>query len=319
MTKIYTLDQIKSVVETMNFSTAIEEGFVAYSNGRVIVPPVGELIFEDPPGDTHIKYGYIKGDDYFVIKIASGFYQNVKLNLPSSSGLMLVFSQKTGVLDTVLLDEGYLTNVRTAVAGEIVAKYMAPENVSAIGVFGTGTMARMQVQYLKSVTDCKNIVVWGRSEASLQTYREDMESEGYDVQTTLEENDVTESSNLILMTTPSTTPLVSVDQIKAGTHITAMGSDTAEKQELDTRILGAADIVVADSLIQCQERGELYKAISAHDLKLEQVVELGRAIESGNRIRTSDTQITVADLTGVAVQDVQIAKAVCTALGNVEG
>ncbi|MGI9315807.1 MAG: ornithine cyclodeaminase family protein [bacterium] len=316
MTKIYTLDQIKSVVESANYAAAIEEGFMAFSNGQVIVPPVGELIFEDPPGDTHIKYGYIKGDDYFVIKIASGFYQNVKLNLPSSSGLMLVFSQKTGVLDTVLLDEGFLTNVRTAVAGEIVAKYMAPEDVTTIGVFGTGTMARMQVQYLKSVTDCKCIIVWGRSEASLQTYKEDMEGEGYDVQTTLAANDVTDSSNLILMTTPSITPLLNVEQVKAGTHITAMGSDTAEKQELDTRILGIADIVIADSLIQCQERGEIYKAISANDLKLEQVIELGSAIEAGGRIRTSDAQITVADLTGVAVQDVQIAKAVCAALAN---
>lgn len=84
MTRIYTLEQIKGAVEGMNFSAAIEEGFVAYSRGEVVVPPVGELIFEDPPGDTHIKYGYIKGDDYFVIKIASGFYQNVKLGLSSS-------------------------------------------------------------------------------------------------------------------------------------------------------------------------------------------------------------------------------------------
>jgi ornithine cyclodeaminase len=78
MTKIYTLEQIKRAVETMNFSTEIEQGFVAYSNGQVVVPPVGELIFEDPPGDTHIKYGYIKEDDHYVIKIASGFYQNAK-------------------------------------------------------------------------------------------------------------------------------------------------------------------------------------------------------------------------------------------------
>ena len=136
MTNSYTLEQIKHVVAGMNFSAQIEQGFIAYSNGDVVVPPVGELIFEDPPGDTHIKYGYIKGDDSYVIKIASGFYQNVKIDLPSSSGLMLVFSQKTGVLETILLDEGFLTNVRTAVAGEIVAKYMAPERVSAIGVYG---------------------------------------------------------------------------------------------------------------------------------------------------------------------------------------
>ena len=319
MTNIHTLEQIEGAVKALNFTEAIEEGFVAYSNGRVVVPPVGELIFEDPPGDTHIKYGYIKGDDSYVIKIASGFYENVKIGLPSSSGLMLVFSQKTGVLQTVLLDEGYLTNVRTAVAGEIVAKYMAPGKVNTIGVFGTGMMARMQVQYLKSVTDCKRIMVWGRSEASLNRYKEDMQADGYDVQTTLESTSVTDACSLILMTTPSTTPLIHIDQLKPGTHITAMGSDTAEKQELDAKILQAADIVVADSLSQCQERGEIYKALATNNFKIQQAVELGAAINSGNRIRTSEDQITVADLTGVAVQDVQIAKAVSAALSSADG
>jgi len=314
MTKIYTLEQIKNVVETMDFSTEIEQGFIAYSNGQVIVPPVGELIFEDPPGDTHIKYGYIKGDEYYVIKIASGFYQNVKINLPSSSGLMLVFSQKTGALETILLDEGFLTNIRTAVAGEIVAKYMAPKEISTIGVFGTGTMARMQVQALQTVTNCKRLMVWGRSESSLEAYKNDMEADGFEVNTTMESIDVTEASNLILMTTPSSMPLIDVSQIKKGTHITAMGSDTAEKQELDTKILLMADIVVADSLTQCQERGEVYKALLTNDLKLDRVIELGHAIKSSNRIRTSEDQVTVADLTGVAVQDVQIAKVVSAAL-----
>ena len=314
MTKIYTLEQIRNVVETMDFSTEIEKGFIAYSNGQVIVPPIGELIFEDPPGDTHIKYGYIKGDEYYVIKIASGFYQNVKINLPSSSGLMLVFSQKTGALETILLDEGFLTNIRTAVAGEIVAKYMAPKEISTIGVFGTGTMARMQVQALQTVTNCKRLMVWGRSESSLEAYKNDMEANGFEVHTTMESVDVTETSNLILMTTPSSMPLIDVSQIKKGTHITAMGSDTAEKQELDTKILLMADIVVADSLTQCQERGEVYKALLTNDLKLDKVIELGHAIKSSNRIRTSEDQVTVADLTGVAVQDVQIAKVVSAAL-----
>jgi len=314
MTKIYTLEQIKNVVETMDFSTEIEQGFIAYSNGQVIVPPVGELIFEDPPGDTHIKYGYIKGDEYYVIKIASGFYQNVKINLPSSSGLMLVFSQKTGVLETILLDEGFLTNIRTAVAGEIVAKYMAPKEISTIGVFGTGTMARIKVQALQTVTKCKRLIVWGRSEPSLEAYKNDMEADGFEVNTTMDSVDVTEASNLILMTTPSSMPLIDVSQIKKGTHITAMGSDTAEKQELDTKILLMADIVVADSLIQCQERGEVFKALLSKDLKLEKVIELGHAIKRSNRIRTSEDQVTVADLTGVAVQDVQIAKLVSAAL-----
>ena len=314
MTKMYTLEQIKQAAATLDFSAAIEAGFIAYSNGEVVVPPVGELTFVDPPGDTHIKYGYIKGDDTFVIKIASGFYQNAQLNLPTGSGLMLVFSQQTGALQTILLDEGYLTNIRTAVAGEIVAKYMAPETVRAIGVFGTGIMARMQVQFLQSVTNCRRIIVWGRSDASLAAYRDDMVAEGYDVQTTRAAADVTDASNLILTTTASVTPLLQAGQVKPGTHITAMGSDTLEKQELDTQILHDADIVVVDSLSQGRERGEVYQALRSGDLNMDKVLELGSAIAGGNRIRTSNDQVTVADLTGVAVQDIQIAKVIGAAL-----
>ena len=314
MAKIYTFEQICNAVEKMDFTAAIEDGFKAYSAGQVIVPPVGELVFDDPPGDTHIKYGYIKQDDYFVIKIASGFYKNIDIGLPSSSGLMLVFSQKTGILDTVLLDDGHLTNIRTAVAGKIAASYMAPENVTAIGVFGTGIMARMQVQILKDIIPCQQLHVWGRSEESLLRYQHDMQRDGYNVKTTLNAAEVTESCNLLLMTTPSTTPLISVDQIRAGTHITAIGSDNEHKQELDDRILANADIVISDSIAQCTSRGEISKALQSGQIKLEQVIELGNAIASGNRIRTSAMQITVADLTGVAVQDIQIAKTVCEAL-----
>ena len=111
MTRIVNLEEIKEIVKKQDISSFIEQGFEAYSKGLVIVPPVGELIFDDPPGDTHIKYGYIKNDDYFVIKIASGFYENYKLDLPTGSGLMLLFSQKTGKLECILLDEGYLTDV----------------------------------------------------------------------------------------------------------------------------------------------------------------------------------------------------------------
>ena len=314
MTRLYHLQQITELVEQLDLSDTIADGFKAYSRGEVIVPPVGELLFAKPPGDTHIKYGFIKNDDYFVVKIASGFYENEKLGLPSSSGLMLVFSQKTGLLDTILLDEGYLTNVRTAVAGQIAAEMMAPDKITAIGVLGTGIQARMQVTYLKSVTDCRQVVVWGRSQAKLEEYQKEMELLGFQVTTTLEASEVPATCNLIVTTTASQSPLISADQIKPGTHITAMGSDTSQKQELDVGILEKADIVVADSISQCLERGEIFQAIKAGKLNQEKVVELGHLLTEPNLSRRSDDQITVVDLTGVAVQDIQIAKAVCKAL-----
>ena len=121
MTQVIRLDAIREVLPRLDLVRLMEEGFVAYSAGRAVVPPVGELLFEDPPGDTHIKYGFIRGGDHYVIKVASGFYDNPTLGLSSSQGVVLLFSQKTGVFEAALLDEGHLTDVRTAAAGAAAA------------------------------------------------------------------------------------------------------------------------------------------------------------------------------------------------------
>jgi len=310
MAEIFNLEQIKKALQHVDVTDAIEQGFVAYSRGEVVVPPVGELVFHDPPGDVHIKYGYIEGDDHFVIKVASGFYENVKLGLPAADGLMLVFSQKTAQLECILLDECFLTNVRTAAAGAVAAKYLAPSTVARIGVFGAGVQGRMQVEALLPITDCRDVIVWGRNDEEVETYRETMSPHGLNLETTLVADEIAATCNLIVTATPSHTPLLRADQIKQGTHITAMGSDTQEKNELEPAILRNADLVVADSIEQCRVRGEIYHALEAGELADGVVHELGNVISDPTLHRSSDSQITVADLTGVAVQDIQISKAV---------
>jgi ornithine cyclodeaminase len=191
---------------------------------------------------------------------------------------------------------------------------MAPSKIDCIGVFGTGVQGRMQVEYLKPVIDCNDIIVWGRRQDNLDTYKRDMEKLGYSVQTTTDSGEVTEKCRMIITATPSKIPLIDVKQIKPGTHITAMGSDTHLKQELDSKILQRADMVVADSIEQCLSRGEISKTLQAGLVRKEDLIELGDVIAGRQPGRTSDEQITVADLTGVAVQDIQIAKAVHQAL-----
>jgi ornithine cyclodeaminase len=288
----------------------IESGFLAYSRGEVVVPPVGEMIFKDPPGDVHIKYGYIIGDDHYLVKIASGFYDNPKLGLPSSDGLMLLFSQKTGRLECVLLDEGYLTNVRTAAAGAVAAKYLAPRAVRGVGIMGAGTQGRMQLLGLAGVREFDLAVVWGVNEAELESFRADMQGQRFSVRTTLDAEEVAASADLIVTCTPATRPILKAAWVRPGTHITAVGADTPEKQELDPAILANADRVVVDSLAQAELRGEAFKALQAGVVKREKLMELGQVIADSRLRRSSDSETTVADLTGVAVQDIQMAKAV---------
>ena len=305
--KIISRAEIDAILPKLDPIPAIEQGFIEYSKGKCTVPPVGELLMDK--GDVHIKYGCVKGEDYYVIKIASGFYDNPKIGLPTSNGMMIIFSQNTGEVIAILHDECMLTDVRTAIAGAISAKYLAPKNVTAIGIVGTGVQARMQADYLKTVTDCRDIVVWGRSPEKLVEYRNDMRSSGFNVTASMEMSELCAAANLIVTTTPSTEALITADMIRPGTHITAMGSDTPDKLELDPKILEMADMVVSDSIDQAALRGEIHQARLAGVNIDAKVQELGNIIAAGVG-RTSEQQITIADLTGVAVQDIKIAEAV---------
>jgi ornithine cyclodeaminase len=309
-TSILYSDTIKNYLKEIDILPLIEDGFVALSNGLAVVPPVGELLFENPKGDTHIKFGYIKNEPHYIVKVASGFYENEKLGLKSSQGLMLVFSQQTGEVLAVLLDEGVLTDIRTAVASMITIKHLAPSNVDYLGIIGTGTQAKMQLDYLHLATDCKNIIIWGRDHHKAYAIKLEYEKLGFFIEVVSSINVLTEKAQVIITTTPSQLPLLFESDIRLGTHITALGSDTEEKVELSPQIFKNCDVIVVDSLAQSQSRGEVFQARKANCINEERVVELGQLIQNKSMGRINDEQITIADLTGVAVQDIMIASAI---------
>ncbi len=312
--KVITREQIQRILPGLDLLPEMERAFVAYSQGNSVVPPVGEMILDR--GEVHIKYGFIREEEFYVIKIASGFYGNRALGLPSGNGMMMLFSQKTGEPEAILLDEGLLTDVRTGVAGAIAARHLAPSRVEQIGIVGTGTQARLQLSFLKQVVDCNRVLAWGPNPAGLERFRREMEAEGFHVRTTLDSAEILKRCNLVITATPSRKPILRGRDLVKGTHITAVGSDTPGKQELDPQILHRSDLVVADSLSQCRERGEIYQACRAGMIHHEQVIELGAVISGKERSRSSDDQVSVADLTGVAVQDIAIATAVFRAAGG---
>jgi len=314
--KVYSKEEIINSLEGVDLIKPIEIGFVEYSKGNTVVPPVGELLFDDPPGDVHIKYGYIKGHDNYVIKIASGFPENYKLGLSSSHGVMVMFDSRSGYLKCLLHDEGYLTNVRTAVAGAICAKYLAPDIVKKIGIVGTGIQARLQLKYLSDVIDCREVVILGRDNKKINDYIDEMSEFGFNIKKVDNSTELCKLSNLIVTTTSANESLIRKSDVIPGTHITAVGSDTPGKRELDPEILGMAHSLVVDSIPQCLERGETKYALDLGIVKEENLLELGKVIGNDEKIRSDQNDITVADLTGVAVQDIMITNTVYNNLNN---
>ncbi len=312
--RIANLDEIKGALAGPDLLPAIEAGFVAYSQGRANVPPVGELLMDK--GEVHIKYGCIEGDPYCVIKVASGFFSNAALGLPLGNGMMLLFSQETGESRGRAARRG-ASHGRAHGGGRRHRRQVSgAQDRERSGILGTGVQARLQLKYLNAVVDCRDVLVCGRTPDHLAACAGDMEGMGFRVQTAPAPVDLGPACNLIVTTTAASEPLIQAADLRPGTHVSAIGSDTTEKQELETAVLARADLVVADSIPQCRLRGEIFKAMEAAVLNEDGLVEIGSVIAGDASGRTADDQITVFDSTGVAVQDMMIARGVYEALAG---
>src|SRR6185437_2705702 len=156
-------EEIRALLDPAACIQAMEQAFAAYATGKAQLPPVINLEVPEHRGEVHIKTGHLSGGPYYAVKIASGFYNNAALGLPSSSGMVLVFDSHSGSPAAFLLDNGFITDLRTAAAGALAAKYLARKQVNTVAVIGTGAQARYQVKLLPLVHSFREVRVWGRS------------------------------------------------------------------------------------------------------------------------------------------------------------
>ncbi len=302
-------EQIEPVLDLRLMAPAIEEAYRAASAGDVDLPPVGHMTFPEVDGDCHIKYGYRKGDPHFVIKVATGFPHHDA----TGNGLSLVLSAQTGQVDAVLHDEMLLTDVRTGIGGAIATRLLARPDATRLLIVGTGNQARRQIDSHAALLDRDvEIRMWGRSaDAAGQAATDVAATASVELMTDL--GDGCRWADMIVTTTASTTPIVMSEWITPGTHITAVGADAPGKHELDEQLVRRADVLVADSRSQCLDHGEL-SVVADSTQHNQNVIELGELL-AGQPGRRGDDDITVADLTGIAAQDIAAATFVLDALG----
>ena len=288
----------------------VTKGFTALAKGHVTLPPILRIDVEENHGEVDVKTAYIQGLDSFAIKIAAGFFENWKLGLPTGSGMMVLINSQTGNPLAVLMDNGYLTDVRTGIAGAIAAKHLAPKEVKIVGVIGSGMQARYQIRALKLVRDFSFLMVYGIVDDEVNKYIDEISKKlNIEVVRADSVESVVKESNLVVTTTPSKEPYLRAEWLHTGLHITCMGSDSEDKQELFPDVFAKADRIACDRKSQVFRLGELHHALEAGVVSEDgEIIELGELTSGANPGRQSKEQITVCDLTGVGVQDTQIAR-----------
>ncbi|QKC85559.1 ectoine utilization protein EutC [Mesorhizobium sp. NZP2077] len=299
--KIVTLD--------LDAVACVENAFRALATLPVAMPPILRLDIPEHRGEVDVKTAYVPGIDGFAIKISPGFFDNPRLGLPSVNGMMVLLSAKTGLVEALLLDNGYLTDVRTAAAGAVAARHLSRPDSAVAAIFGAGMQAGFQLEALMLVRPITEARIWARDAAKAElTAGALREKLGIAVRAETDAAEAVAGADIIVTTTPSTEPLIKAGFVTAGQHITAMGSDAEHKNEIAPAILRMADLYVADSARQTRRLGELHHAIAAGVMAAdEQVSELGQIIAGAKHGRRSASDITIADLTGTGVQDTAIA------------
>jgi ectoine utilization protein EutC len=307
--------EIRTLITPSEARQAVRDGFVKLVKGDVVLPGVINLDIPEHAGEVHVKSAYIRGAPYFSIKEAAGFYRNSEKGLPVGSGMITVFHAATGLLAAILFDNGHLTELRTAAAGALAAELLARAAIERVAIVGAGVQARYQLEALLDVRKPASVRICGRSPDRVRACAAEMaERFGLDVRAMPTIREAVEGADLVITVTPAREPLVQPEWIKPGTHVTAVGSDGPEKQELAVGVLAKANKVVADRLEQCLRLGEIHHAVAAGVLTPAAVhAELGEVAAGMKPGRTSDREITVADLTGVGVQDAAVANHVIAA------
>jgi ornithine cyclodeaminase len=307
---ILTEAELRTVVRLdLDAVACVENAFRALATLPVAMPPILRLDIPEHRGEVDVKAAYVPGIDGFAIKISPGFFDNPKLGLPSVNGMMVLLSARTGLVEALLLDNGYLTDVRTAAAGAVAAKHLSREDSSVAAIFGAGVQARLQLEALSLVRPIGEARIWARDEAKAAAAATEMrERLGIIVRAERDPQSAARGADIVVTTTPCEEPILKAAWLSPGQHVTAMGSDAEHKNELDPAILTRADLYVADSLKQTRRLGELHHAIAGRLIEADaEFPELGQVIAGLRHGRRAPSDLTIADLTGTGVQDTAIA------------
>jgi ornithine cyclodeaminase len=301
--RILELDEIRRSLVYSEIVDLMRDALIAQFRGECETPMPMHLDIAAEQAEVHMKSSYRRGGRYFALKVASTFPGNPQRGLATGNGMMLLASAATGEPVALLADAGHLTDVRTAAAAAMVARELGRKD-RVLGIVGTGVQARLQAQMHARVLPLDRIWIWGRNPERALACRRDLQTllPDAEIEIAASPAGIAEHARLIVTCTASRAPLLFANDVREGTHISAVGSDGPGKQELDPAILECADLLLVDSRRQCKKLGELQHAPA----KCYDAFEIGEFCLKP-RVLDPDA-ITVCDFTGLGVEDLYIAE-----------
>ena len=300
--------EVEEILLMKEVMEAVETAFKYKALGKVQMPPKTYVMF--PKGDFRTMPCYVPDFGFGGVKIVNVHPENPeKYKLPTIMALIILIEPETGK-PLAIMDGTWITNMRTGAAGGVAAKYLARRDSKIIGMVGAGTQARSQLLALNLVFKIEEVKIYSKRFESCERFKKDMGSLDLNISIKEKVEDAVRGCDILVTTTPVTQPIVKNEWIDEGMHINAIGADAPLKEELDPRILKRAKIVV-DDIEQACHSGEINVPISKGIISRAEIyAELGEIIAGKKVGRVTDSEITIFDSTGLAIQDIATASIV---------
>jgi alanine dehydrogenase len=298
-TLLLSASELRSLYSVELGLTAVERAFLAHGRGESLMPPKVYLSLPKYEGDFRAMPAFLDG--------AAGVkWVNAHPRNPAKHGLptvraVYILSDPDTASPLAILDGTLLTAWRTGAAGGVASKYLARAKPRTLGLVGCGVQARVLIDAHRALFEGLELLLADASEAAAQALQKE---KGGRV-TSLQE---AAGADIVCTSTPVRTPVVKREWVRAGTHINAMGADAPGKQELEAGVLQQARIFIDDEE-QATHSGEVNVPLHDGLLQREQLAgTLGEVVAGKKQGRRAD-EVTVFDSTGLAVQDLALARA----------
>jgi alanine dehydrogenase len=284
---------------------AVREAFVAHARGEWTMQPK-LYVTNYPAGDFRAMPAL--GGGHALLKWVTSFPGNPAKGLPTVTGLVLLSNAETGQLEA-LFDAAAVTALRTAAAAVIAAETLGRAGADSIAVIGCGVNGAETTRMFRALGS--DVAVWDVDDARAAAVAQYL---GAHVAPSLAD---ALAADIVVTVTPGRDVLYAEGSLREGQHVSLMGADGPGKAEIATAELDRADLF-CDDWEQASHGGELAAGVEAGAVTRERVTELGRVLTGAADGRRSAEDITLFDSTGLAIQDLAIAKAALAKAGQLD-
>lgn len=278
---------------------AVEQALKEWALGKAKMPMKSYLVLKR--GDFRAMPAALPGA--VGMKWVNVHPRNPSLGLPAVMATLIYNDPETGY-PLAVMDATEITEYRTGATAAIASKYLARKDSRTLGIIGAGRQARTQLLAHAEMFDLRLVKVFDISKAAVHKFITSFSE--YPIQgCSLEE---TASSDIVCTVTPVREPLLKREWVTPGTHINAIGADAEGKEELEPSILKEA-MVVVDDLEQASVAGEINVPLKKGRFRIDEVyATLGEIIVGKKQGRNDNQLVTVFDATGIAIEDIAVAK-----------